>query len=548
MAMLPPVIASLVADTKEFSAKMAAAQGQMDTFGKSADTAGARFGAFANKAATAIVATGVVVGAYATKLAYDLSTAIDEIGRQSNLTQQQLAQLQPAILKVSNATATGATAIANAYLLTSKAGYSLAESEKAVTSAAQYANAQQTDLNTTLSTALTIQKAGVVGTKSVTQTLDMFTNAIKHSQLSAEDLATALGGRAVSAFAAFRVPLKDALVLLAAFKNQGMEGSKGLMAIRTGLSALDKPMVSSTGKFSTLAKLLATYGLNQQTLASETRRPGGILDVLKQLDTAWQKNATGAQRSAGLVGFLSQVFGSTAGPAFTNVLSQLTSGKLQTLINSINRPGSTQNAFSQWLKTPQGAVRNFEVALQNALIPLGDMILPKLTTVANWAHGVVNYFEAHPLIKTIASDAAIGLFATALVYKIGKGLVTAFQAVKSLFFGTAISANTTATIANTEALVARTGTSAIAAGAAGAGGIGAGEVAVAGGMTIAAAATAAAAVVLPIAAAYAILHFTRATLPGWKPVPGHPGGPRSTFNGHPAHHKVTVTIHRNYGH
>ena len=43
-------------------------------------------------------------------------------------------------------------------------------------------------------------------------------------------------------------------------------------------------MVSTTGKFTTTAKALAQYGLNQQTLASETKRPGGILDVLKQMD------------------------------------------------------------------------------------------------------------------------------------------------------------------------------------------------------------------------------------------------------------------------
>ena len=464
MPLLPPVIATLLADTREYQAKMDQAIGKMEAFGKSGDTAGQRFGAFVNKASTAVIGAGVAIGAVAVKLAYDYTTAIDKVGLESNLTSAQLEKLKTTALDVSRATATSAVDIANAYLVTSKAGFSLAQSTVAVAQAAKFAKAENADLNATLSAAITIQKAGIPGTKSVTQTLDIFTNAIRNSRLAAVNLTDAFTGRAASAFAAFHIHLQDAVTLLAGFANVGLTGARSLMAVKSGLAALDAPMVSSAGKFSSTAKALAAYGLNQQTLAAETKRPGGFLDVLKQMDLAWTKNATGAEKSAGVVSFFDQIFGKTAGPAFTLLMQQLQSGKLKGLIDSINQPGSTNSAFSTWLKTPAGAWANFKTAAQDALIPLGNFLLPDLTKIATWAKGVLDFFKAHPLVSKIASDAAIATFGAAVAYKISKGLVSAFNTVKSIFTGTAITANTAATVANTDALLGRTATSALGGG------------------------------------------------------------------------------------
>lgn len=431
MALPTTVLTVLIADTKQFQAEMAKADATMAKFGATGDAAGSKWSNFANKASTAVIGVGLAVGAVAVKLAYDYTTAIDQVGQESNLTQGQLEQLRKTALKVSSDTATSAKDIANAYLLTTKAGYDLSKSTAAVTAAAKFAKAENGNLNDSLTASITIQKAGIPGTKSVAQTMDIFTNAVKNSRLSADDLTSALSGKTAAAFAAFHIHIQDAVTLLAAFANVGLTGTRSTQAIKTGLSALDAPMVSTTGKFTTTAKALAQYGLNQQTLASETKRPGGILDVLKQMDLAWQKNATGAERAQGIVSFFDQIFGKTAGPAFTDVLTQLTSGKLTGLVNAINKPGTTNSAFAQWLKTPAGAWDNFKTAAENALIPLGEFLLPDLTKIATWAKGVLDYFKAHPILEKIASDAAIGLFGAAVAYKIASALSKIWGTVNS---------------------------------------------------------------------------------------------------------------------
>jgi len=277
--------------------------------------------------------------------------------------------------------------------------------------------------------AITNEKARLAGTKSVSQTIDIFTNAVRHSRLAADDLTAAFTGRAASAFAAFGIHLQDAVTLLAGFANVGLTGQRSLMAIKTGLAALDAPMVSSAGKFSTTAKTLAQMGLNQETLAAETKRPGGLLDVLKQMDLAWQKNATGAQRAQGVVSFFDQIFGKTAGPAFTLLMQQLQSGKLKGLIDSVNTPGSTNNVFATWLKSPTGAIRNFVTTLENTAIKLGDVLLPKLTVgLIDATRLVTDIFGTpqHPNNAGIGIAEAVGgsLLGGAIAVKLVRGILT----------------------------------------------------------------------------------------------------------------------------
>ena len=378
MATLPPVIASLVADTKEFQAKMAEADASMQGFGRTSETTGAKFAAFGSKLATGILVGGAVIAAAAVKLAYNYNEALDQMQRSTNLTTAQMNTLKGTILNVSTQTATSATSIVSGYTQLIKAGYSLKASQTAVGAAAEFANAQHADLNTTLTAAINIEKLHIMGTRSVSNTLDIFTTAIKHSQLTADQLTQALSGRALSAFAAYHVDIKTATTLLAGFANQGMTGTKGLMALKSGFAALEKPVYSATGKISTIALALRNMGLNQATLASEARKPGGMLTVLQQINQAFNDNATATQKAAGLSAFMQQIFSTAAGPAFTNLITQLP--HLHKLLDQLNHTGgANKNSFNEWLKSPAGAVDKFKTVLENSAIRLGDVILPKMT-------------------------------------------------------------------------------------------------------------------------------------------------------------------------
>jgi TP901 family phage tail tape measure protein len=391
---LPPVVAQLLASTGEYNAKMDEATGRMEAFGKSSDKIGTKVAGLWNKMSTYAIAGAVGVTAVAAKMAYDYNDALDSMFRTTNLNADQQAYLKKAVLDVSTATTTTATTIVSGETQLLKAGDNLHQSLIDVGQAAKYTQAMGGNLNDTLTAAIGIQKQHIAGSHSMAQTLDIFTTAEKNSQLTAEDLNTALSGRALSAFSAYKVDLRSAVTILAGFADQNLRGSRSTMVLKTGLAALEKPAETAKGKLTNQAKAIASVGLNMTTLADEVRKPGGMLMVLNQLSTAFNTNASAAMKAQGIAAFMQQIFGTSAGPAFTNLLTELP--KLMQLYDKMSTSkGATNTAFAEWLKSPQGAFEKFKTTLENSIIRIGDVVLPKLT---------VGLIDATKLITDIAGN------------------------------------------------------------------------------------------------------------------------------------------------
>ena len=192
--LIPPVIIEIFANIKEFTAKKNEVLHGMDELNAKGKTTSEKFSLLGNKVANYTLVAGVAIAGYATKLAYDYSKAMDTVRLQTNLTETQVNALSPQILKVSKTTATSASDIAVAYTQVIKAGVPLNKVQNDVAASAMFANAQEASLSDTLKAALNIQKLHIAGTKSVSQTMDIFTNAVQNSRLSATDLTTAMGG------------------------------------------------------------------------------------------------------------------------------------------------------------------------------------------------------------------------------------------------------------------------------------------------------------------------------------------------------------------
>ena len=422
--LMPPVIAQLFASTGQYNAKMDEATGKMEAFGKTSDTVGTRVAGMWNHVANYALGGAVAIGAISAKMAYDYNEALDSMFRQTTLNAAQQKYLKGAILDVSTATATSATDIVSGVQQLLKAGEGEKKALHDVAEAAKYTRAQGGNLNDTLTAALGIQKQHISGTKSLTQTLDIFTTAEKHSQLTADDLSSALGGRALSAFAAYHIDLKSAVAILAGFADQNLKGSRSTLVLKTGIAALEKPAVSSTGKLTTQAKALQLVGLNMTTLADEIRKPGGALLVMQQLSNAFNENATAAMKAQGIGAWLQQIFGTSAGPAFTNIINELP--KVKKLYDSLNTSGgATNSSFAQWLKSPQGAFEQFKTTLENSAIKLGDVVLPKLTVGLIEATKLITGIAGNKTASGILEGAGIAVLGGAIATKLVQGILAA---------------------------------------------------------------------------------------------------------------------------
>jgi hypothetical protein len=78
MALLPPVVATLVADTKQFTGSMAKAQAQMDEFGDSSVATSAKMNKFGNRLANAVLGIGVAVTAFSIDEGYKFTESMDQ--------------------------------------------------------------------------------------------------------------------------------------------------------------------------------------------------------------------------------------------------------------------------------------------------------------------------------------------------------------------------------------------------------------------------------------------------------------------------------------
>jgi TP901 family phage tail tape measure protein len=375
---LPPVFATLFADTGEYNAKMDEAGAKMEAFGAESKTTGEMVTGMWMKLSTVVLAASAVVIGAGVDLAYKYDDALQLMQQTTDLTAGQMDYLRGQILNVSTASATSADLITTGMTQLIKAGISEKESLIDVGQAAKFAQATGGDLNDTLTSAIGIQRMHIAGTTGITNTLNIMDVAIKHSQLTADLLNQSLGGKALSAFSAYHIDLKTAITLLAGFADQNLVGTKATMALKTGIQALEKPAYSTTGTISESALAIKSVGLNYQTLADDVRKPGGMLSVLQQLSFAFDHSASSAMKAQGIAAFMQDIFGASAGPAFTNILSELP--KLLTLYDQMSSSGGAVNSsFATWLKSPAGAFQQFKTVLENSLIKLGDVVLPKLT-------------------------------------------------------------------------------------------------------------------------------------------------------------------------
>ena len=99
--LLPPVVATLIADTKEYTAKMTEAQAKMGEFGAASESSAGMFGLSASTIAIGAVGVATAVGVYAVEAAHKFQDGLDKIKNQAGLTTLQMEELGKSIRNIS---------------------------------------------------------------------------------------------------------------------------------------------------------------------------------------------------------------------------------------------------------------------------------------------------------------------------------------------------------------------------------------------------------------------------------------------------------------
>ena len=451
--LLPPVIATLIADTKEYMAKMTEAQGKMAMFGNESMTTAEKMTAFGSKAATAVIGVGLALGAYAVDQAYKFQESLDKVENQAGLTTAQTDALGKSIQKISNVTGIADSQLAAAALTISQAGIKGASAVTLLNDAAKAAvitNASVADTTKAIVAAQTLQVAKGMDVTKLTGIL------VKGSKdfvggLSAEE--QMLSGRVGVALAKYGLGLKTIIPLGAEFAKIGLP-ARSIATFGNSLANLNKPLTDSKGKLTSYAQGLERVGLSQQKLASYLRT-GNITAILTSI-----KEAAGG--STAKEGILAQaVFGTSGSAAAMAVLKDFNSylAAQKNLVGA--NAGTLGTSFAEALKQIGPQLNVVKANFNNLMINAGKLLLPAVSDILKWVGGFAKAINSNPLLKDLLGAGAGLAFGVAVASKI-KG---ALNTVMGLF---GKSAQTVSLNANTAALEANT----VALGGKAAGGIG----------------------------------------------------------------------------
>ena len=409
--LLPPVIATLIADTKQYTAKITDAEANMTKFGASSMTTAEKMTAFGKKATTAVASVGIAMVAYGVDKALKYTKALDNIQNQAGASASEIDYLKGVILTVSSQTAISSDQIANAFLQVEKAGIRGAAAYKLVDSSAKAAAITGGDVAAIATTIVAAQSLQITKGQSVAQITDTLVKANQNHIGSLDNLVGLLKGKVGGALAAYGINLGEAAAVADVASKAGYTNARSMTTLATGLGKVENPTKAQT-------KALAAFGINAEDLARKARTPGtGLIDTLKALEVQSQKTGIPLEK------LVTATFGAGAVGLVSALAKQLPA--LATLNTSL------QSSSAKGLDTAFGITSeqlNFKIAqiktqLENAFTGIGITLLPSITDVANWVTTTTAYLQKHPLVQKIASDAVIAAFVAALGAKmIGLGV------------------------------------------------------------------------------------------------------------------------------
>lgn len=417
--LLPPVVATLLADTKEYSAKMDEATGKMEEFGAASDTTGSRLSGFASKASTAIIGVGVAFAAYATVEAYKFQSALDQLKNTTNVTASELQHIKTQSLAISDATGQSAVNIVGAYQAVEAAGYKRAAADKAVAASAKLALITEQPVATTTQALVAAQNLGITSGMSSAKVADLLTIALKGNENGLQGVIGLLTGKVGSAFAAYHQSAGEAVAVANEFSMAGITQTRQIATFVNKLGALQGPMQTTeieNGKLTTTSagyvNSLVDVGLNVDKTRDAFTGPNGLVNGLKYLKTTADGSLPKLQQ------YLAAIFGATGVGAGTALIRNINTLS-QTITKANGASGSGLNAAAT---VASGQLDNqlkiIEERLKNAAIEFGLHLLPYVEKAADVIVDAMDYLDKHPDVLKGVMAAAGALFAAAVGYKL----------------------------------------------------------------------------------------------------------------------------------
>ena len=372
-SLLPPVVAVLLADIKEFTAKMETAKGEMDAVGAKGAGLGSRMAAGLAVAGGAVGALALGVGVVSSKMAMDFGSAMTQVQNSAGLSEAATKNLQDAFLNTAFKTEFSGTEIAKAYATVAGQLELLNGKQLSTSQAMDFVN-KASDL----ATAKQISLSAAMG--ATTQTMKAFQVPVAQAGTVTNDLyvTSGLTGSSVDAlagqFTKMHFKLGDAIpslgdmnTLMVDMTSHGVGQGRALMTVTGAMTKLLYPSTKNV-------QVLQDMGIHAY---DATGKFVGMGDIIGQL----------APKFAGLnqeqqIQTATTLFGSSAASAMLTLIKAGPAAFDASAKSIQNHATVTQGAATQ-SQNLKNQIKILQSGLSDVLIKVGLKIVPQAQQILN---------------------------------------------------------------------------------------------------------------------------------------------------------------------
>jgi TP901 family phage tail tape measure protein len=348
-----------------FQASMAQVNTQLGALGDAFKKAGQQWTTAGRTLMTSFTIPIALLGAAAGKTFTDFELSMSRIEGLVGLSKdavddlaESVKQLSPQVGKAPKELAEALYYITSAGIPASQAMGVLEVSAKAAAAGLGttqvVADAVTSAMNAYASTGMTAAKA-----------TDIMTAAVKYGKLEADALAPVLG-QVISVASSLGISFDQVAGSMAAMSRTGVDASQSATALTAIMSMLLKPTKQGTD-------LLVAHGLSLKGLRDMAAQPGGLIEVLRTLDTTFEGDD---EAMAALVPNIRALRG------VLNLLTQNASTVDEVLQGVTNSTGALDLAFQAYADTAKSKLDTAISTLKVTLVDVGEAVMPMVTAAA----------------------------------------------------------------------------------------------------------------------------------------------------------------------
>ena len=423
MGILPPVVARLFADIKQFEGQMGKADGIMTGFGNTATGVGAKV----NKTANRIIAAGVIIGVASVKMAADFQSATTRLVTDAGESVKNINMIRDGILGMAQAVGQTPKQLAEGMYYIESAGYHGADALKVLKASAEGASVGFTDMASMGSAVTTVLRDYNLPANRAAAVTSALITTVAQGKTTMTLLANSMG-RVLPIAAAFGIPFAQTAGAIATMTVSGQQARFGVQQIRNSFMNLAAP-----GNMA--SKTIKQIGISGNELHKALMDPkNGVSNALTLITTQLGKYFP--RGSAEYIRAQRTIYGGITGLSVALALGGEHLKKYNETVRLIAEAYNSANPkvknFAEVTKTLNFQLKQLVAGSAVIGIEIGNWLLPKASAFLKWAGSVITWFKSHPIAGKIASDAAITAFGLAVGAKIIMGVMKAYGTVTSL--------------------------------------------------------------------------------------------------------------------